>query len=488
MAFQYRSYFYHYKEKFMDFYERDLMGGVEALLFSGILGFLWIMFALDLYLNLRQRQILQESENPTEQVLLLMNPENFIQSRNYSLHKNSYNLYYSCHSMIQTTIILMTNILPWLWEFSAKSILPWTIEKSYLPITEDLTEEQEIKASQLFLTYVVIFNFIDELPWKIYNNFYLENKYQFDKISKTYFIFDQIKNFIISLCLIFPFSFCVQYIIKSSGSKFYLQAWGLVFVTRILLMFIYPELIAPIFGNYQPLPDGQLKIQIEDLAESINFPLTEIFVAQESKSFVHNNVYFYGFGKNKKLVLFDSILRNYGHFDTNDMNILNIGDMSEDQRNVFTNDEILAILSHEFGHWKLNHKTQNLIICQINLFLMFYTFGNLFNYGILFKTCGFKEVGTPNLIKLTLIFQFLFPPYNALIEFVMILCSRQNEFQADLFSTNLGYGTKLIDYLIKLQYNYMLFPIYDKWYSMFNQSNPPLLDRIKAIKENDVNK
>lgn len=480
------SFYEYYKEKSVDYFERALLGDVEVIIFSGILGFLWIMFVIDSYINFRQRKILNESTSPSPEILSMMTKENFIRARSYSLDRNYFNIFNSWYSMAQITLILMTDALPWLWSFTARSVVPWTADRSDLRIEDNLSEQHETTASLLFVLYVAAFSFLDSLPWKAYNNFILEDKYGLSKQPVSFFILDQFKSFITSLCLILPISYCLLYIIKLGGPLFYLHAWSFGFVVMIILMFIYPGLISPMFDKFVPLPDGTLKTSIEDLADRINFPLTRIFVSQGSKRSSHSHAYFYGFWRNKRIVLHDTLLSSYKFPDIDHPKKSNtVGDELQKPNLGCTNEEILAILSHELGHWQFGHITQNLIIGQINMFLMFFAFGGLFKYGLLFKTFGFSIVGTPDLIKLVLIFQFIFSPYNAILEFVMTLVSRQNEFQADEFSSKLGMGKSLMKGLVKLQKNNLSFPIYDRWYSIFYLSHPPLLERIKAIKENE---
>lgn len=290
-------------------------------------------------------------------------------------------------------------------------------------------------------------------------------------------------------------------------------------------MTLYPVLIAPLFDKYSPLEPGALRSSIEDLAAKLKFPLAQLYVVEGSKRSAHSNAYFYGFWGSKRIVLFDTLLINKGKSppadgdsaaendkiressektdaihadvaddDTNDSKATERSSSSKansdsDTGNAAENakgckdEEVLAVLAHELGHWKLGHVTKNIIFMQFHLLLMFATFGYLFKYDPLYQAIGFRVGERPVLIGLLLIFSYVLGPYNALINFFMTIVSRRFEYQADAFAKELGYTAELAKALVKLNIDNLGFPVYDWMYSTWNHSHPTLLQRLDRLKE-----
>lgn len=258
----------------------------------------------------------------------------------------------------------------------------------------------------------------------------------------------------------------------------------------LFMMIVYPEFIAPLFDKYTPLPEGELRTQIEKLADFVEFPLYKLFVVEGSKRSSHSNAYFYGFFRFKRIVLFDTLL------DVNEREKLKevMGkkeeeeeekelDEEEKEKNKkmgCNNPEILAVLGHELGHWKLNHVLKNIVISEVHIFLMFALFGYLYKLQVLYAAFGFENE-RPNLIGMMIILQFITAPYNSLLDFAMTCLSRRFEFQADQFAMDMGKSKELRTALIKLNNDNLSFPIYDWLYSAFHHSHPPLLERLAAL-------
>ena len=145
--------------------------------------------------------------------------------------------------------------------------------------------------------------------------------------------------------------------------------------------------------------------------------------------------------------------------------------------------EILAVLGHELGHWKLNHVLKNIVIAELQIFAMFALFGYLYKSQLLYTAFGFAEGEMPVLIGLMIILQFITAPYNAVLDFLMTALSRRFEFQADDFAaTVLGRSEKLQSALVKLNNDNLGFPVYDWLYSAWHHSHPPILERLAVLK------
>lgn len=265
--------------------------------------------------------------------------------------------------------------------------------------------------------------------------------------------------------IVIPLGVITIMIVKAGGDYFFIYLWLFGMVTLVFLMTVYPDYIAPLFDKYTPLPEGELRTQIEELAASVSFPLYKLYLVEGSKRSVHSNAYFYGFFKNKRIVLFDTLLKNEKNADKG-----------------CENPEILAILGHELGHWKFNHVTINLIIMEVNLFVQFLAFSALFKYQALYSAFGFDS--QPVLIGLIVIMQYVFAPYNTVMNFCLTSLSRKMEFQADEFAKSLGKASYLKKALVKLHKDNLSFPINDWLFSAWHHSHPTLLQRLEELDNN----
>ena len=337
------------------------------------------------------------------------------------------------------------------------------------------------------LVGAVISTIID-LPWSLYSTFVLEEKHGFNKQTLGFYAKDKVKKFFVSQAIMAPLLGTAIYIIKSGGDYFFIYLWLFCFVVTLLLMTVYPDYIAPLFDKFEPLPEGRLRTEIEKLAASIDFPLTKLYVVEGSKRSAHSNAYFFGFYKNKRIVLYDTLLENFSLSSDNETSTAATEEESkkeeknkeEKKKQGCSDDEVLAVLGHELGHWKLNHVFKNLVITEVNLLFCFMVFALLFKNQTIYTAFGFPNE-KPVMIGLLIIFQYIFSPYNEVLTFLMTCLSRRFEFQADAFGKALGRAADLRSALIKLNKDNLSFPVYDKWYSMMYHSHPPLLERIEAL-------
>lgn len=372
------------------------------------------------------------------------------------------------------------------------------------------SEEYEITQSLVFIVLCSLFGTLMGLPWSLYGTFVIEERHGFNKQTIGFFFKDLVKKLVVALAIGLPLVAVLIYIIKIGGTYFFLYAWLFILVVSLLMLTVYADYIAPLFDRFTPLPEGELRTEIEKLAASINFPLKKLFVVEGSKRSSHSNAYFYGFYKNKRIVLFDTLLEDYNKDKStsqpseaplvpaevdetrneNDETTEAVREKEADSATISAdkgtrkvgcnNEEILAVLAHELGHWKLNHNLKNLIIGQFNTLLSFMVFGLLMDNRLLFAAFGFTD-SQPTLIGLVIIFQFIFSPYNELLSFVLTVLSRHFEFQADGFAKSLGFAAKLRSSLIKLNRDNLGFPLSDWLYSAWHYSHPPLLERLGAL-------
>jgi STE24 endopeptidase len=209
-------------------------------------------------------------------------------------------------------------------------------------------------------------------------------------------------------------------IVQWGGDYFFIYLWLFVIVFTLFMMIIYPEFIAPLFDKYTPLPEGDLRKEIEALASEIEFPLYKLFVVEGSKRSSHSNAYFYGFFRFKRIVLFDTLLekserdklKTEEEREKEEKEKAEEKDKDKNEQKGCSNPEILAVLGHELGHWKMNHVFKNIVISQLHIFLMFALFAYLYKLQTLYTAFGFVD-SRPVLIGLMVILQFITAPYNA---------------------------------------------------------------------------
>jgi len=418
----------------------------------------------------------------------VLDEENFTKARLYQLDKSVFSFWAGLYSQFETTAILLLGGIPYLW-YKCGEVLQ---EHGY-------GEDYEILQSNVFLLGATFFGLITGLPWSLYSTFVIEERHGFNKQSLGFFFKDQIKKLAVTIALSIPITSLLIYIIKIGGDYFFIYAWLFVFVISLALVTIYADYIAPLFDRFTPLPEGDLRTRIEKMAASIDFPLKKLYVVDGSKRSSHSNAYFYGFFKNKRIVLFDTLLEDYAPMNQEEKDKTEeskedgnektdeqgAGEKSEEgadgkKKVGCNNDEVLAVLGHELGHWKLSHNLKNLVIGQVNLFLCFMVFGFLHNNKILYEAFGFNTM--PTLIGILITFQFIFSPYNELLSFCMTVLSRKFEFQADKFAMDMGRTNDLKSALVKLNKDNLGFPVTDWLYSTWHYSHPPLLERIRALK------
>lgn len=373
--------------------------------------------------------------------------DTFDRARLYSLDKSSFSVVKDLYSIILSSVVIYYGFFYEFWIIAVR-LSPWKSEIAY---------------SCVWLLVLNTISTIIGLPFSIYHTFVLEERYGFNKQTPGFFIKDKFKAFVLAQLLSVPISAFAIFIVQVGGDYFFVWLWLMVGVVTLVLLTIYPAYIAPLFDTYNPLPEGELRKSIEDLAAELKFPLGQLYVVEGSKRSAHSNAYFYGLFREKRIVLFDTLF-------------------AKDGKGGCKNDEILAVLSHELGHWYHNHINKNLIIMELNLFLMFSAFALMFNYDPLYTSLGFPSDVKPILVGLIAVVQFVMAPYNTIVSFLMTILSRRFEFQADSFATSLGKSEPLQRALVNLHNDNLSFPVYDSLYSCWHLSHPPLLERINAMK------
>ncbi|VDD94938.1 unnamed protein product [Enterobius vermicularis] len=460
-----------------------------------ILTISWTAFIWDFYLNYRQYRIQKNTIARPHAAKDIISEEDYAKARSYAVDKHDFNLIYSMYSQVGETVILVSELIFFFWRISGNltakigltNEVSYGFDSSHLFL---LFGFSFIVQSVIFVTLVGLVETVLHLPWEYYLTFVIEEKHGFNKQTVSFFFKDKIKKLLVGLVIMAPVLAAVIYIVQHGGPYFFVYAWIFLSVVIFLFLTIYPEFIAPLFDKYVPLPESELRKKIFALAKSVNFPLTKLWVVQGSARSAHSNAYMYGFWKNKRIVLYDTLL-NEKNNELLKESIGSAGDTGEEKKTEandkrkdlgMSDDEVVAVLGHELGHWALYHSICNLVIAEANMLLMLLAFSWFYKAKSLYQAFGFYD-STPTVVGLIIVCQFVMTPYSELISFLVTVLTRKMEFAADKYSAKLGYADQLCDALIKLGKDNLLLPVDDHLYSMFNHSHPPILERIAAMKK-----
>ncbi|KAG6437590.1 hypothetical protein SASPL_102509 [Salvia splendens] len=414
---------------------------------EAVVGFMILVYIFETYLDLRQHAALKLPNLP-KPLVGVISQEKFEKSRAYSLDKSNFHFVHEFVTILMDSAILYFGILPWFWKRCGEVL-----------VYAGFNAENEIIHTLAFLAGVMFWSQITDLPFSLYSTFVIEARHGFNKQTLLLFFRDMIKGIILAIVIGPPIVAAIITIVQKGGPYLAIYLWGFMLIVSLIMMTVYPVLIAPLFNKFTPLPEGELRTKIENLASSLKFPLKKLFVVDGSTRSSHSNAYMYGFFKNKRIVLYDTLIQQCKN-----------------------EEEVVAVIAHELGHWKLNHTMYSFIAVQILTLLQFGGYTLVRNSKDLFQSFGFDT--QPVLIGL-IIFQHTVIPLQHVVSLLLNLVSRAFEFLADAFAKKLGYAVPLRAGLIKLQEENLSSMNTDPWYSAYHYSHPPLVERLAAIDEPD---
>lgn len=300
-----------------------------------------------------------------------------------------------------------------------------------------------------------VLSFVAGLPFSYYHTFVIEERHGFNRQSKKNFWLDQVKGILLGSILGGIILALLLWIMNAMGSSWWWVAWLAFFGFSLATAWLYPVVLAPLFNKFSPLDEGDLKTEIFRLAQKIEFQAEGISIMDASTRSSHGNAYFTGvFGK-KKIVLFDTLVKS------------------------MTLKEIVAVLAHELGHFKLNHVRWGLIRNFFTTGVMFYLLSLCLPLTEFYTSFGFAGISSYGAL---IVFAMWFGLLGFLMQPFTTLISRRHEFQADAFAlASIEDQRALGDALLKLRETSHSMPISHPWYSAFYHSHPPLLERLKAM-------
>lgn len=297
---------------------------------------------------------------------------------------------------------------------------------------------------------------IISLPFSLYETFVIESKFGFNKTDPWTFFADLLKSSLLAVLLGAPILSIVFVFFESFEKWAWFYSWMTVLMFELLILFFAPVFILPLFNRYSLLSEGVLREKIEELAKKLKFEISEIYTMDGSRRSTKGNAFFIGFGKNKRIVLFDTLLEKH------------------------TDEEVLAILAHEIGHFQKKHIFKAMLSSVFLTGVLFYSFSLLINHPFLFE--GFKMSQMSVYASLILV-GLLYSPCSRVLSVFTNILSRKNEFEADAFAAQEANAAEdLIRALKKLSADHLsnLNPHPLKVFVEY--THPPLLERVKALR------
>lgn len=407
-------------------------------------------YVFESVLDWRQYRALLSVELPGA-LLGVASPEKFHRARSYSLDKMRFHVCHSAFGAASDAAILLLKLMPWAWEYSAGAMARLGL---------GLDERNEVAHSLAFLACSTLYSQVVETPFSLYSQFVIEARHGFNKQTARGFVKDELLSLALQAVLGPPLVAAFIWLVKAGGPFLALHLWLFMCLVSLLMMVLYPAVIAPLFNKFTPLSEGSLRTKIEDLASSLKFPLTKLYVIDGSVRSSHSNAYMYGFYKSKRIVLYDTLISQCADNE----------------------DEVVAVVAHELGHWKLRHTMFSFIATQVLSLLYFGLYAYARQSRALFRSFGFS---TEPVIIGFLLSQMIAAPIAHVLSFVLNAISRKFEFQADAFARGLGYKDSLRNGLIKLQEENLSAMNNDVWYSTYHFSHPPLVERLAALEDKD---
>jgi STE24 endopeptidase len=308
----------------------------------------------------------------------------------------------------------------------------------------------------IFCSGIALVISLASLPLNLYSTFKLEARFGFNKTTWKLYLTDRLKGLLLAILIGLPFLWFVLRLMETMGSYWWIWTFFFVSGFELLMVIVYPTLIAPLFNKFEPLAEGELRNRILRLAEQVGFKTNGIFSMDGSKRSAHSNAYFTGIGKAKRIVLFDTLIAQ------------------------MTVDQGLAVLAHEMGHYKMKHIRRMLVVQMVFLLVGLYILSLLLNYRPLFAAFGLDN---PSHAGALVLFSLLSGPATFFLGPLINMLSRKHEYEADRFAVETLRNCRpmeeaLINLTVKNLSNLNPHP----WYSAYHYSHPTPTERIGAIR------
>ena len=308
----------------------------------------------------------------------------------------------------------------------------------------------------LIVSVTTISGLID-LPLSLYTQFVIEERFGFNRMTLRLFFADLAKQLALGLIIGIPVLLAVLWLMAQMGANWWLYVWLFWCGFNLLILFIYPAWIAPLFNKFTPLEDTALKQRIEALLSRCGFASSGLFVMDGSKRSAHGNAYFTGFGKTKRIVFFDTLL---GRLQP---------------------EEVEAVLAHELGHFRHRHIVKRIVMIFAMTLLLLYALGQLMLTDWFFAGLGVNEADAHNTAMALILFFLTVPVFTFLATPLASLLSRRHEYEADHYAAEHASAADLVQALVKLYEDNAATLTPDPLHSLFYDSHPPAALRIARL-------
>ncbi|MEM7305634.1 MAG: M48 family metallopeptidase [Planctomycetota bacterium] len=307
-----------------------------------------------------------------------------------------------------------------------------------------------------FIGALLLAHSVINLPFRYYSTFVIEQRFGFNKTKPGTFFADVVKELLLSVVLMGALLAAVLAFFESTGSSAWLWCWGFATVFLLLVQFVAPTWLMPLFNKFTPLEEGDLRDRVLEYANRVGFPLAGLFVIDGSRRSTKANAFFTGFGKNKRIALFDTLIEKHA------------------------SDELLAVVAHEIGHYKRKHIQQGMVIGILHMGVLFALLAFFSREQGLFDAFGVEQ---PSTYAGLVFFGLLYTPLELLLQLVMQALSRKNEFEADRYAAETtGLWRELSLGLKKLSADSLSNLTPHPFYVTLHYSHPTVLQRIETLR------
>ena len=371
--------------------------------------------------------------------------EKYKKAKNYALSKNKIGLFSSSISFLLVISLLF---------FNGYGIIDQFANSDFFKSFESLKINSSFIQSGVFFLILFILNSVISIPFSYYNTFVIEEKFGFNKTTKSTFFIDIIKSTFLSLFIGGILLFLALFLYDNLNEGFWLWLWIGLSLLMILINMFYADLIVPIFNKLTPLDDGELRNKIEKYSKDVGYLLKNIYVIDGSKRSTKANAFFSGLGPRKTIALYDTLIEKH------------------------TENELVAVLAHEVGHFKKKHIFSGLIMSIIQIGIISFFFELCLKLPEISIALG----GSESSFHLGLVgFSIIFSPISILSGIIMNYNSRKNEFEADAYAKETFNGEDLSLALKKLSVDSLSNIYPHPLYVFFHYSHPPLIQRLRAL-------
>ena len=314
----------------------------------------------------------------------------------------------------------------------------------------------ELATGTAVIVSLMVISGLLDIPASLYRTFVLEERFGFNQMTFATYITDTLKSTALALVIGVPLVMLILWLMKSAGDLWWLYAWAALTAFSLFITWAYPKFIAPLFNKFSPLEEGEVANRIHALLERTGFNSKGVFVMDGSKRSAHGNAYFTGFGKNKRIVFFDTLLKH------------------------LTPAQVEAVLAHELGHFKRKHVIKGMALSMLLTLSGFMVLAWLMRQDWFYTSLGISQ---PSTYMALLLFVMVSPVFTFFIGPMMAWWSRKHEFEADDFAAEQSSGTELINALVGLYKENASTLTPDPVYSAFYDSHPPATIRIAHLQQ-----